>query len=48
MSSWFPWILALIIVAVVAVACRFAEEHPRGDDPPDPDGEEPVTVLLAV
>ena len=42
-----PWIASLVIVAVVAVACRFAEDHPRSDDPPDSSDEDPVTVLLA-
>lgn len=37
-----PWIIALVIVAVLAVVFRFwGEEHPRSDDPPDTGGEEP-------
>ena len=39
-SPWFPWIAAVVIVAVAAVACRFAEEAPRNDDPPDADGDD--------
>ena len=46
LSLVLPWIAAVVIVLVVAVACAFAEDHPRPDDPPDPD-EEPVTALLA-
>lgn len=45
LSSLLPWILAVVIVAVVAVACRFAEEHPRSGDPPDSgeeDGRDPL------
>ena len=45
--SVLPWIISFVIVAVVAVACRFAEDHPRSDDPPDSSDEDPVTVLLA-
>jgi hypothetical protein len=47
MSSWLPWIIALAVVAVVAVACRFAEEHPRNDEPPDSGDEEPELVPIA-
>ena len=48
MSSWFPWILAVVILVVLPVALMlWADDHPRNDDPPDP-GEEPVTALLAV
>ena len=39
-SPWFPWIAAVVIVAVAAVACRFAEEAPRNDDPPDAGGDD--------
>jgi hypothetical protein len=35
-----PWIAALVIIAVVAVACRFIEEQPGNDDPPDTGAEE--------
>ena len=41
-----PWILSAVIVAVVAVVCRFAEEGPRSDDPPDT-GEEPELLPIA-
>ncbi len=50
-SSWIPWIAALVIIAIVSVACRFAEEHPRADDPPDNDDEDrtpgPAVVPVA-
>jgi hypothetical protein len=39
------WIVAFVIILVVAVACRFIEEGPRSDDPPDT-GEETFGVAL--
>jgi len=30
-----PWIIALVIALIVAVVCRFIEEGPRQDEPPD-------------
>lgn len=41
-----PWIAALIIVLIVAVACRFAEEGPRQDEPPDRSDEEDGLAVL--
>lgn len=43
-----PWIATLVIVAVVAVACRFAEDHPRRDEPPDTGEDDRVPGLLAL
>ncbi len=43
-----PWIIAFVIVAVLAVVFRFwGEEHPRSDDPPDT-GEDSRPHLLPV
>ena len=42
-----PWIATLAIILIVAVACRFAEEGPGSDDPPDSGGEDRLPVLLA-
>ena len=35
-----PWIIALVILVVLPIALRFADDHPRNDDPPDSDGDE--------
>ncbi len=42
-----PWIVSAVIVLVVAVACRFAEEGPRQDDPPDSSDQEDGLEVLA-
>jgi hypothetical protein len=42
-----PWIIAALIILIVGAACGLIEDEPRSDDPPDSDGEEPVTALLA-
>jgi hypothetical protein len=47
MSAWLPWLAAVLIVAVVAVACRFIEEGPRNDEPPDSGDEEPELMPIA-
>jgi hypothetical protein len=42
-----PWIVALVIVAVMAVVFRFwGEDGPRSDDPPD-SGDESARAALA-
>ena len=41
-----PWILAVIIIAVVGAACGFIEEGPRSDDPPDTGGDDPGLAVL--
>jgi hypothetical protein len=42
-----PWILAFVIIAVVSVACRFAEDHPRNDEPPDTGDPGPALLPIA-
>ncbi len=42
-----PWIITFAIIAVVAVACRFAEEGPRNDEPAGPAGDREPGDLLA-
>jgi hypothetical protein len=44
-----PWLLTFLIIAVVAVICRFAEERPRSDDPPDTaEDRDPAPAVLPV
>ena len=31
MSVWLPWITAAVVLIVLPVALRFAEDHPRGN-----------------
>ena len=31
MSIWLPWITAAVVLIVLPVAFRFAEDHPRGN-----------------
>jgi hypothetical protein len=41
------WLL-IALIPVAAVVLRFlADDHPRSDDPPDPDGEDRLPALLA-
>ena len=45
MSAWLPWILAFVILVVLPVALRFAEDRPRNDDPPDSDEDGRLPAL---
>jgi hypothetical protein len=42
-----PWIVSALIILIVAVACRFIEEGPRSDDPPDSDGNASRVLISA-
>jgi hypothetical protein len=41
LSTWLPWVIALVILIVLPVALRlFAEDHPRSEEPPDTGDDE--------